>query len=370
MVYVFNPQIYTAKNSFKAILMDLDGTLTNLHTPEIYQLFWNNVMSFIDEGFRKKLAVHFVDLQKAVGYPIGWVLDLQEGNRILTNSKGRIDRVISGDRELDNGHISGTYKNSMINLDFSDNPDHNRPRYKLYCDGFDYMEFLLKSAATFVQGIPRKAALKIIDDAMYNAHHHANGFKRDLIADDKHEKYGIVPDERLIEFLDKVKSWDKKLVLFTSAPRTLKSNGNGSEIEYVRRKLKLMGIEDYFDLVMTDVEKPYCFRDIKKLISDLGDVGVTKPEELFIGGDHLWKDCAVASESGIYTGFRAMNTHIGDTRTTLEEAGYTFIPNGQVIEVIPPTEEPDDLSYYHHLITQHVSVMTNHVANLETILLQ
>jgi len=365
LVYIINKEVMKQRSNIKAVGMDLDGNLTNLHTPEIYGLMWESILEFLPADLRKQLQRYtFEEIGKNGDFPIGWFLDMHLGYLVLADPDGRILSVKKGNAPVTQREkIYKAYgRDRTISLSQPLNADHVRPRFLPYGDGFDYVEGVVKSAMAKLGGRPTIQTIQKIDKALYQAHNSPDGFKKHLI--ENPTKYGIEPDEQLKSFLARLNN-SYITFLLTNSPE-----------EYTRRMLDALEIGDSFDTVIPDAKKPASFSpnrsENKALVEKLNEAGIDNPRGVFYMGDHLYKDTVLAREFGFFTGLRMKRTDIMEVERKLEKyANVKFEGNGRIRMPVNVASQ-EALSNLNNGLAQiyrHVNVLTTKVQNLEPVLL-
>tara|TARA_Y100000310_G_scaffold341787_1_gene442116 strand:+ start:16072 stop:17181 length:1110 start_codon:yes stop_codon:yes gene_type:complete len=364
LVHIINKEIFRQKRNIRAVGMDLDGNLTDIHRPEVYSLLWDRTLDFLPEDLRTHLDGHsFDDMRTIADFKLGWFLDMELGYLVLPDKGGKIIAVRRGNEPVRREEIAKIYGNGReINISQALNPDHEKPRFLPYSDGYDLIEGVIKSAMTRMDGPPTIRSIQQLDRALYLAHHSENGFKQDLM--ENPEAYGISPNEKLRDFLAGLK--DRYAVFLLT----------NSHQEYTERILEALDILEYFDLVIADAKKPACFSaerpEKKALWEQLAAIGIDSPEEVFYMGDHLYKDAISAHQSGFLTGLRMRRDDITEVERKLGKyAGMRFETDGHMIR---PTTDANEETHegLNHILFQlrnHVHVLATKVQNLEPVLL-
>ncbi len=364
LVHIINKEILRQKKCIRAVGMDLDGNLTDLHRPEIYNLMWENMLGFLPHNLRRQLQRHtFDDARQIVEISVGCVLDIQLGYLVVVGPKGEIISAKKGSEHLTRERISEIYGNGYKPIAIQPlNPDYDKPRFLPCCDGFDLVETIAKGLIAKIGHYPRISTLKQIDGALYSSHHFENGFKSLLF---KHpENYGIVPDKQKREFL---KNLNDAYTTF------LLTNSNE---DYARKILDALGVSDCFKIIITDAKKPACFSfgspENRILLDRFKEAGISSPQEVFYMGDHLYKDAILANQYGFFTGLRMKQEDISELERKLTKyAGVEFKNEGKLMV---PTNHVNEqqlsrLSNFLLHIYKHVNVLATKVQNLEPILL-
>lgn len=364
LVQIIDREILKQKNHIEAVGMDLDGNLTDLHRQEIYELMWENMLGFLPEHLRKKLQRYtFEDINKTGNIKVGWFLDMMLGYTVVTDIYGRILAVKKGNERLERRKMFKVYGASgVIDTSQSLNPDHVKPRFLPYCDGYDFLEGVIKTAIAAMGGHPLESTINQVDIAWFQAHHSEDGFKKYLM--EKPQKYGIKPNKELKDFLDKL---NQRYITF------LLTN---SHQDYAIRILDTLEITNFFDLIIADAKKPACFsptqHEYRALWSKLFELGIKDPGKVFYIGDHLYKEVILPRQAGVLTGLRMKRVDIVEISRKLSKyAGITFQIEGNL--VVPRNNaNPTQLGQLNNFLSQlyrHAQVLTTKVQNLEPILL-
>ena len=364
LVQVINREILKQKDGIEAVGMDLDGNLTDLHRPEIYELMWENMLGFLPDHLRKKLQRYtFGDIRQSGNIKVGWFLDMVLGYTLVADIDGRILAVKKGNERLEREKILRVYgAGGVIDTSQSLKPDHVKPRFLPYCDGYDFLEGVIKTAIAAMGGHPLKSTISQVDRAWFQAHHSEGGFKKYLM--EKPQKYGIKPNKELKYFLDGL---HRRYITFllTNSPE-----------DYTIRILDALEITDFFDLIIADAKKPACFSPMqyehRALWSKLFELGITDLGKVFYMGDHLYKDIILTRRAGILTGLRMKREDINEISRKLGKyAGIEFQTDGNL--VVPRNNaNSTQLAQLNNFLSQlyrHAQVLTTKVQNLEPILL-
>ena len=366
LVHIINREILEHKKSgkIKAVGMDLDGSLTDLHRPEIYELIWENALGFMSSPLRNRLQTYtFEDLTQNGDFKVGWFLDVKLGYTVITDSDGKILAVKKGNEHLGREKIFKAYGPSgVIDTSQSLYPDHAKPRFLPYCDGYDFLEGITKTAVAAIVKYPTKITIQQVDQAWYQAHHSRDGFKKSLM--ENPEKFGIKPNKQLKDFLDEL---HRRYVTFllTNSPE-----------DYTMTILAALDITDFFDVIIPDAKKPACFSpnssENRELWEKLSAVDITRPDNIFYMGDHLYKDAILARQAGILTGLRMKRTDISEIERKFGKyAGIEFQRDGKLVE-LSNMADPTQLAQLNNILSQiyrHAHVLTTKVQNLAPILL-
>lgn len=367
LVYILNKEIIRQRRRITTAIFDLDGTLTEPHNPEMYELFWRTVISLLPpelKKLRKKLEEYnFEDLRGTADVPLGWTHDMKLGYLLMPDSHGKILESRRGDQILSKKEISSQY-GGIIPLLPPENLDHIQPRFLHICDVFDYMESLIKNVLSQMQGLPRKSTIYHINRARYLAHNdEKRGFKTEMLKNP--DKYWIRYDPKLKDFLNELKEIYKMFVLTSSKP------------EYAWQVLRIMGLEGCFHDVMAEFTKPDCFYDghfhNRILLNRLARQGVKSPKNVFYSGDHLYKDGVYANKFGFFTALRMTPRQIHEVKRKLKKyASIEFQRDGAYYVAHPTSATPQKLSrlnnFLFHLYS-HVHVLATDVQNFRPILL-
>lgn len=381
LVHILNEEIFSSR--IKAVGFDLDGTLTDLHRGDIQDMMGNKILDALPGDLKRALSrpngrkVDFAELEKRAKVSVGWYLDLDTGYLLQPNPNGRVIKARRGKDELSDAVISELYGRN-IKLPFSLEMDIQKPRFLPICDGFDYVEGVITAALAATSGLPRGRTLREISLAVRKAHAYAEaGFKKEMLRNPA--RYGIAPNDKLIQFLDALKERGYKLFLITSSKRG-----------YVNRLLEILGIggtmyfektgKKYFDKILTGVTKPACFhlgtRDNQRLSRALKEMRIKSPSEVLYIGDHLYKDVISARKAGFKTCLRMLMTYINTISGKLAKyGGVGFrvegternlrIASGQ----IPESELPKIGNYYYQ-VYQHAHMTVPHLHYLQPLLRQ
>lgn len=363
LVHVINNEILRQKRNIRAVGMDLDGNLTDIHKPEIYSLLWKSALSFLPIGMRRRLERYsFHEMMENADLGMGWFLDMHLGYLVLTNNNGKILAVKKGNKLVERQKILKVYGNDTIDISQPLNPDHDKQRFLPYCDGYDFVEGVVKSVIAKMGGSPTIRTIHQLDDALYLAHHSENGFKKDLMTNP--EEYGIKPNKQLKDFLGRLRGIYTTFLLTNSSK------------DYTERILEALDITDCFDVVIPDAKKPACFSTERSENKDLWEqliaTGVSSPEEVFYMGDHLYKDVILARQFGFLTGLRMKRDDIIKVERKLEKyTNMQFETDGNITKLKTNANEEHSLNLNHFLfqLYSHVHVLTTKVQNLEPILL-
>ncbi len=366
LVHIINREILNGKKKgqIKTVGMDLDGNLTDLYIPEIYELVWNTFLNFLPDTLGRKLQRHsFKDISKNGNFKVGWFLDTLLGYTVVTDLNGKILAVKKGNERVGKEKILEAYgANEIIEMSQLLNIDRAKPRFFPYSDGFDFLEGIIKTEIAKT-GVPlTKTIAHQIDHAIYQAHNSEDGFKRFLM--ENPEKYGIVPNKQLKDFLERV---NKRYFTFLLT---------SSHKLYAEKILEALDISHCFQLIMTDAKKPACFSpyrsENKSLWEKLSESGVDYPTEIFYMGDHLYKDAILARDFGFFTGLRMKRVDINEIERKLDKyAGIRFERRGSIVIPINKDNETE-LKHVNTMLSQiymYVHVLATKVQNLEPLLL-
>lgn len=364
LVHIVKKEILERKREIKAVGMDFDGNLTDLHRPEIYELFWKNILGFLPDNIRMRLQRYAIqDIIQSANFKAWHFLDTAFGYAVIADQNGRILAVKKGNEHIRKEELLKTYgTDKTIDTSYPLNPDYDKPRFLPCCDAFDLLECAIKALVARTGGFPKKSTLKEVDRAFYQAHHSEDGFKRDLL--ENPEQYGIGVNKQLKDFLEKVHRYYKTFLL-TSSPE-----------DYTIKMLDALGISAYFDAVISNAKKPACFLpdsdENRALWERLNKIGVGSAHEILYAGDHLYKDSIPASRFGAFTCLRAEGTAISEIEQKLrkyagidfERAGHFVVPKNSAKEV-----QAGRLNSTLSQLCRHVHALTTKVQNLEPLLL-
>lgn len=359
LVHIVNEELLKRYKHVQALGFDMDGNFTDLHNPFIYNLVWKTVVRFLKDGSMKDQLRHlsFTHIAREGHIPLGWFLDMQLGYLIHTNIEGKIMGVRDGRLPLSRDKILKTYKTGSIEIPQIPNPDFNKPRFLLICDGFDYAEAYMKSVIP--KSRPRESTVRAIDDAIFQAHHHEDGYKKELR--EKPHLFGIRYNERLVELFDRL-SQRYVLFLVTSSPE-----------EYTNWILDMLGIREYFQIIKAGAIKPYCFRtpsESNGLWRELNSLGVEKPKNVFYMGDHLLKDVISTSKLGFLTGLRMRREDIITVERKLRKyGGIQFRQDGslRIRSTGANNKAVSDLGIYLMQIYRYAGLLSPKVQYLEEV---
>lgn len=364
LVHIVKKEILRAKRGIKAVGMDLDGNLIDLHRPEIYELFWKNILGFLPDNIRMRLQRYAIqDIVQSTNFKAWHFLDMALGYAVIADQNGRILAVKKGNEHIRKEELLKAYgTDKTIDKSYLLNPDYDKPRFLPCCDAFDFLECVIKALVARVGGFPKKNTLKEVDLAFYQAHHSEDGFKRNLL--ENPGQYGIGVNKQLKDFLENVHRYYKTFLL-TSSPE-----------DYTIKMLDALGISAYFDVVISNARKPACFLpdsdENRALWEMLNKIGVGSAHEILYVGDHLYKDSVPASRFGALTCLRATSTAISGIELKLrkyagidfELDGYFVVPKNSAKEV-----QIERLNSTLSQLYRYVHALTSEVHNLEPLLL-
>jgi len=375
-LYINDRLVIRRKRPVRYLVMDFDGIFTNLHTEAAYRLFIETSLGFIEtpdlRKFLESRLVHGVgSFISMVRLPPGWTIDLLTGNYLLISRSGRVIEARRGTHKLSPTYIAKKY-GSKITLEQSLDPDHFKPRYLEYCDGFDLHEGALRAIVASTHGLPR-SWLKEIERAIRLAHDNEVGYKKKLIHCPG--AFGLEPDNKTQDFMREVKE-RFHTILLTSSPRP-----------YIDHMLDYLQLGSYFKVKLTGMVKPLCLR--QPLSSNLvwkalTDLGARYPDEVLIVGDNRAKDIDPSHEIGFYTALRMREQHIKTVERRLTDiVGIRYVPsnssmvaqksfaeiqNGPVQERLRFEHRLEELAIYHYEVYRNAHVMTTKIQNLRPVL--
>ncbi len=363
LVYIVNGEIQLQKDYIRATGLDCDGVLTNLHTPEIYNLLLQTVIRFIDDDdlARRLKNLDVSEFMVKGRFPMGWYLDNSQGTFVLVDLYGNIIQARRGINKLSQDSISELYKGGVIDLSEPQDPKLKQPRFLPYCDGFDLIEGVVKATVASMNGLPKKSSLQHVQKALRAAHDDPDGFKSHI--EKKPELYGIVPNQELTEF---VRSLYERYFTFLLT---------SSYANYTKRILQTLGIERYFHIKIFNQRKPACFTKPSNesyLWRELRRYSVNNPNNVFYMGDNLMKDVKGARQVGFLTGLRMPREHlISFQRKSEKYVGVVYRRDGNIKELVQEATQiqKGKLGYLISEIYRYAHVVTTKVQNLAPILL-
>ena len=145
LVHIVNTEILKIWDQIGAFVFDLDGSLTDLHTPLIYNVMWESVLESLDKIARKSKSstpktlrrrlegYSFVELGKNGYIPLGWALDMELGYLVLTDINNNIIGVRDGEKIFPRVKALSIYNFFKADTSQGANPDHQRPRFLMIC---------------------------------------------------------------------------------------------------------------------------------------------------------------------------------------------------------------------------------------------
>lgn len=355
----------------KLVGTDLDGLVTNLHNDLLHELMFRDLVRHLPEEYRKELERKSLqEIAGEVELSLGWFLDTNTGYLVLPNylddSNGKVTEAKAGNMKLGQKKLLRTYGKGIISLKQPLHPDTNPPDFLPYCDGFDVVEFVVKSYMVKKHGTG-KGLMRTIQRAVHRMHS-KEGFKDELLADPG--KYGITANKYLKEAL---KELGEKYTLF------LMSN---SPADYVARLTGILGIDELYHLTIPDAGKPAAFHpgtsehEIMWSHFHARGLNVERPDQVLYIGDHDMKDIHHAKAPGeFWTALRMPRAELRALQSLLKKnAGIEFERHDDpgYMRAIHPGPNPrlDNLNYMAAQILQRADVVTTKLEKLVPILLQ
>lgn len=360
LVYIVDGEVWPQK---KAVGVDCDGVLTNLHIPEIYNLLLKTVVRFIDDdGLAKRLkGLDMNDFMVKGRFPMGWHFDNDLGYHVLVDVDGKLIQARCGTNPLTQDNISKLYKGGAIDLSQPQSSDAKQLRFLPYCDGFDLVEGVVKATVVAMGGQPKRSALRHLQKAFRAAHEDPDGFKSYI--EKGPERYGIVPNQKLTEFIRSL--YDRYFTFLLTA----------SYATYTKRILQALRIEKNFHVKIFSQSKPDYFTKPSNesyLWRELRRHQIHDPSSVFYMGDHLMRDVRGARQAGFLTGLRMTRGHLITFQKKSEKyAGLVYRRDGNIKELARKPTQKQEVKLGHLIseIYRYAHVVTTKVQNLEPVLL-
>lgn len=345
---------------------DLDGMVTRLKDGKMYKLMFEDLLRHLPRKQARVLEQKGLEaIAREIPIPFGWFLDTERGYLVLPSAYGEIFEARKGKKPLIEEEIIRVFgEERTVSVEQNLDPDATKPKFMPYCDGYDFVEFIVKAYLAMVHG-PDKGLIAKVHKAVRQMHS-KEGFKEKLLKDP--EKYGITANPSLKDALEKLRERYKLFLM------------SNSSADYVKRLIEVLDIGHFYSLVIPDAGKPAVFHrgtDQNAVMwrSFHGKrLGVESPGQVFYTGDHLTKDVKDAKfPGGFYTGLRLTRQELLTLQRKLGKyAGIEFEQHPHFLEAVPSGSEMklDRLSYVSSQTLQRADVVTTNLEKLVPILLQ